>query len=172
MIEEFFTVGKLVNTHGIRGEVRVVSETDFPEDRYKKGSVLYLFHPAMKDPVPLTVMSARQHKNFYLLTFKDHPSIQHVEKYKGGLLKVKAEDRKPLSEGEFYFQDILGSEVFTEEGRRLGVVKEILQPGANDVWVVKQDKGKDILLPYIDDVVKQVDVNNKKITVHLLEGLV
>jgi 16S rRNA processing protein RimM len=169
---EFFTVGKLVNTHGIRGEVRVISETDFPEERYREGSVLYLFHPEMKKPVPLTIDSARVHKNFYLLTFKGHPYIQDVEKYKGGVLKVRAEDRDELPEGEFYFQDIIGCEVFTEEGERLGVVKEILQPGANDVWVVKPDKGKDILLPYIDEVIKQIDVANKRITVHLLEGLI
>jgi 16S rRNA processing protein RimM len=172
MKRDFFTVGKLVNTHGIRGEVRVVSETDFPEERYKKGSVLYLFHPAFPDAIPLTVASAREHKNVYLLTFKDHTSINDVEKYKGGLLKVRAEDRKPLPEGEFYFSDIIGCEVFTEEGERLGKIKEILQPGANDVWVVKPDKGKDILLPYIEPVVKEVNIAEKRVTVHLLEGLI
>lgn len=172
MSGEFFTVGKLVNTHGIQGEVRVVSETDFPEERYKEGNVLYLFHPAMKKPVPLTIATAREHKNFYLLTFKNHPYMQDVEKYKGGVLKIRAEDREELPEGEFYFQDIIGCEVFTEEGQHLGVIKEILQPGANDVWVVKPEKGKDILLPYIDQVVKQIDITNQRITVRLLEGLI
>ncbi|MBN6185856.1 ribosome maturation factor RimM [Aneurinibacillus sp. BA2021] len=169
---EFFTVGRLVNTHGINGEVRVISETDFPKERYKEGKTLYLFHPEMKRPVKLTIASVREHKNFYLLTFAGHPYIQDVEKYKGGVLKIRAEERGELPEGEFYFQDIIGCEVFTEEGERLGVIKEILQPGANDVWVVKPDKGKDILLPYIEPVVKQIDISAKKITVHLLEGLV
>ncbi|ERI09183.1 ribosome maturation factor RimM [Aneurinibacillus aneurinilyticus] len=172
MSGEFFTVGKLVNTHGIQGEVRVVSETDFPEERYKEGNVLYLFHPTMKKPVPLTIASVREHKNFHLLTFKNHPYMQDVEKYKGGVLKVRAEDRGELPEGEFYFQDIIGCEVFTQEGQRLGIIKEILQPGANDVWVVKPEKGKDILLPYIDEVIKHVDITNQRITVQLLEGLI
>ncbi|MFT9847884.1 ribosome maturation factor RimM [Aneurinibacillus sp. REN35] len=169
---DFFTVGRLVNTHGISGEVRVISETDFPEERYKEGNMLYLFHPEMKHPVKLTIASVREHKNFYLLTFMGHPYMQDVEKYKGGVLKIRAEDRSELPEGEFYFQDIIGCDVFTEEGERLGVIKEILQPGANDVWVVKPEKGKDILLPYIAPVVKQIDISAKRITVHLLEGLV
>lgn len=172
MVSEFYTVGKLVNTQGIRGEVRIISETDFPEERYKKGQVLYLFHPSLPTPKPLTVASARLHKNFYILSFEGITSINEVEKFKGGVLKVRAEDRGELDEGEFYFQDIIGCEVFTEEGERLGKIKEILQPGANDVWVVKPDKGRDILLPYIDDVVREINIAEKRVTVYLLPGLV
>lgn len=172
MVSEFYTVGKLVNTQGIRGEVRIISETDFPEERYRKGQVLYLFHPSFPTPKPLTIASARPHKNFYILSFEGITSINEVEKFKGGVLKVRAEDRGELDEGEFYFQDIIGCEVFTEEGERLGKIKEILQPGANDVWVVKPDKGRDILLPYIDDVVREINIAEKRITVYLLPGLV
>ena len=171
-MSEFYTVGKLVNTQGIRGEVRIISETDFPEERYRKGQELYLFHPSFPQPKPLTVASSRPHKNFYILSFEGITSINEVEKFKGGVLKVRAEDRGELEEGEFYFQDIIGCEVFTDEGERLGIVKEILQPGANDVWVVKPDKGRDILLPYIDPVVREINVADKRITVHLLPGLV
>ncbi|WP_027414573.1 ribosome maturation factor RimM [Aneurinibacillus terranovensis] len=167
----FYTVGKLVNTQGIRGEVRVISETDFPEKRYSAGQVLFLFHPELKEPLPLTVTGARQHKNFYILSFEGYTNIGEVEKFKGGVLKVAEENREPLPEGEFYFQDIIGCEVLTEEGQRLGIVTDILQPGANDVWVVKPNSGKDILIPYIEDVVKGIDVANKKVTIHVLPGL-
>lgn len=172
MVSDFYTVGKLVNTQGVRGEVRIISETDFPEERYRKGQVLYLFHPSFPQPKLLTVASSRSHKNFYILSFEGITSINEVEKFKGGVLKVGAEDRGELDEGEFYFQDIIGCEVFTDEGERLGVVKEILQPGANDVWVVKPDKGRDILLPYIEPVVREINVADKRITVHLLPGLI
>ncbi|WCK56836.1 ribosome maturation factor RimM [Aneurinibacillus sp. Ricciae_BoGa-3] len=167
----YYTVGKLVNTQGIRGEVRVVSETDFPEERYRKGQVLYLFHPTLKEPLPLTIEDARQHKNFYILSFKGYHNINDVEKFKGGILKISEADRGTLEEGEFYFHDILGCEIVTEEGELLGTVKEILQPGANDVWVVKRGKESDVLIPYIEDVVKQIDISNKRIVIHLLPGL-
>lgn len=168
---EFFTVGKLVNTHGLKGEVRVLSETDFPEERYKKGAILYLFLPNQKDPLPLTITSAKPFKDMYLLTFKGYDSINQVEKWKGGTLKITKEDRKPLPEGEFYFQDIIGCQVITEENEILGVITDILQPGANDVWVVKGTKGKEVLIPYIDDVVRKVDVKEKKIIIYLMPGL-
>ncbi|WP_047151626.1 ribosome maturation factor RimM [Aneurinibacillus tyrosinisolvens] len=172
MADSYFTVGRLVNTQGTKGEARVISETDFPEQRYKIGQTLYLFHPSAAEPIPLEIASSRQHKNFYLLTFKGVTSINEVEKYKGGILKVRGDEREPLEEGEFYFQDIIGCQVYTEEGEKLGLVEEILQPGANDVWVVKPEKGKDILIPYIEDVVKEINIAQKRIVVHLLPGLI
>lgn len=166
-----FTVGKIVNTHGIKGEVRVISHTDFPEERFAKGSKLLLVHPSHTQPVPLQISESRTHKNFYILQFKDHSSINDVEKYKGSLLKITEAELLDLDADEYYIHQIVGCEVFTEEGERIGTIKEVLRPGANDVWVVQRDKLKDLLLPYIDEVVKQVDVDQKKVTVHLMEGL-
>ena len=87
---EYLNVGKIVNTQGIKGEVRVISTTDFPEERYKKGEVLTLFQEG-KAPVELTVKSHRKHKNFDLLSFENHPSINDVEKYRDGILRVSKE---------------------------------------------------------------------------------
>jgi len=172
-MSKYLNVGKVVNTHGIRGEVRVISVTDFKVERYKVGNVLYFFATEQAWPVPLRVASHRTHKNFDLLTFENHPNVNDVEKYKGGMLKVKESDRtEELEENEYYYDQIIGCEVFTDEGVALGRVVEILSPGANDVWVVKpHQKGKDILLPYIADVVKEIDIAEKKVIVHILEGL-
>jgi len=170
-MERWLNVGKIVNTHGIRGEVRVISRTDFPEQRYRKGNRLYLFLPKESEPVPLTVKSWRVHKNFDLLRFEGYDSIQDVEKFKGGMLKIPESSLDELDEGEYYFFEIIGCSVYTMEGKEIGKVKEILTPGANDVWVVDGEGGEKIYIPYIGDVVKKVDVKDKKIWIEPMEGL-
>jgi 16S rRNA processing protein RimM len=170
-MDKYFNVGKIVNTHGIRGEVRVISRTDFPEERYKVGNTLFLFMPGSKDPIELVVKSHRTHKNFNLLTFEGYDNVNQVESMKGGILKVPESQRGELEEGEFYFQDIIGCNMVTTEGEEIGKVVEILTPGANDVWVVKGSKGKEVLIPYIEDIVKKVDINGKTIVIEPMEGL-
>jgi 16S rRNA processing protein RimM len=167
----WFNVGKIVNTHGIRGEVRVISRTDFADQRYKVGNNLYLFMEEGKEPIELKVASHRNHKNFDLLTFEGYTNVNQVEKYKGGILKVPETQLTPLDENEFYFHEIIGCEVFTIEGENLGKIKEVLTPGANDVWVIKGKGSKEILIPYIEQVVKQVDIENKKVLIEPMEGL-
>ncbi|MFT8871386.1 MAG: ribosome maturation factor RimM [Sporolactobacillus sp.] len=167
----WYFVGKLVNTRGIKGEVKVVSETDFPEQRFAEGAVLYVRQRDDGRYLPLTVAGHAVHKPFDCLFFEGYDSIEAVEAFKGCDLFVPEEQLEPLNEGEFYYHEVIGAEVYTEEGRRLGMIKEILSPGANDVWVVKTS-GKDVLLPYIADVVKAVDLAKRRITVHLIPGLI
>jgi 16S rRNA processing protein RimM len=122
--------------------------------------------------IPVTIEAHRKHKQFDLLTFEDYGNINDVEPFKGHLLKVPKEQQVSLEEGEFFYHDIIGCSVFTVDGEELGKVKEILSPGANDVWVVKRKGfGSDILIPYIPSVVKTVDIDTKKITIEPLEGL-
>ncbi|WP_134700351.1 ribosome maturation factor RimM [Ammoniphilus sp. YIM 78166] len=168
----YYEVGKVVNTHGIKGELKIHSVTDFPEERYRKGSKLFLFHDNLPQPLTVTVETARLQKNTYIVKFKEYADINQVEKYKGGSLKVPEDERIPLEEDEFYYDDIIGCEVWTDEGELLGSVKEIITTGANDVWVVKMQNGKDVLLPYIEDCILEVDVPNRKITAHVMEGLI
>jgi len=170
-LTEYLNVGKIVNTQGIKGEVRVISTTDFPEERYKKGAVLTLFQEK-KAPIELTVKSHRKHKNFDIVSFEGHPSINDVEKYRDGILRVSKENTVELEENEFYYHEIIGATVIDEDGTELGKIKEILSPGANDVWVVQRQKKKDILLPYIDSVVKEVDTKNGIVRVEIPEGLI
>lgn len=170
---DYLNVGKIVNTQGIKGEVRVISKTDFSEERYQVGNELVLFQEN-KEPISLVIKSYRKHKNFDLLSFEGHPNINDVEKYRDGILKISKEDVGELEENAFYYHEIIGLEVFDEEDKSLGTIKEILSPGANDVWVIGQNqKGKkDILIPYIESVVKQVDVENGRVDVEIPEGLI
>ncbi|GCD83374.1 ribosome maturation factor RimM [Parageobacillus thermoglucosidasius] len=170
-MEKWFNVGKIVNTHGIRGEVRVISRTDFPEERYKKGNTLYIFMEKSQEPIEVIVKSHRVHKSFDLLSFEGYDNINLVEKFKGAMLKVPESQLGELNEGEYYFHEIIGCTVVTEEGETVGTVSEILTPGANDVWVVKRNNGKEALIPYIEDIVKNVDVEAKIITIRPMEGL-
>lgn len=167
---KYYLVGKLVNTQGLKGEVRVVSTTDFPDMRFKKGKTLLLFHPTLSQPLEVKIATRRQHKEFELLTFEGFNSIEEVEKLKGGDLKVSGDALIPNAEDEFYIHQLIGCQVVTDAGEELGTLVEVLQPGANDVWVVKGKRGE-ILLPYIDDCIKQVDIESKRIVCHLMEGL-
>jgi len=170
MSEKLFTVGKVVNTHGIRGELKIVPETDFAEERFRTGNTLVIVD-AQNKPTPVTVQAARLHKNMYILKFQQFDNINDVEKFKGSLLKIEEKYQRPLEDGEYYHHQILGCTVVDEDGKELGPIKEILTPGANDVWVVGLPKGKQLLLPVIDDVVLDVNVTDKLIRVHVLEGL-
>ena len=169
-MENYLAVGKIVNTQGLKGEVRVISVTDFVNERYKKGALLTIFQDG-KETVEVTVKSHRKHKNFDLLTFENHPRIEDVEIYKGSELKVSKEHIHELEGEDYYYHQIIGLSVVTDEGEELGEIKEILSPGANDVWVVKGKAKKDILLPYIDDVVKEVNLEEGRVVVSIMEGL-
>ncbi|MFC4076415.1 ribosome maturation factor RimM [Salinithrix halophila] len=167
---DWLTVGHIAGTHGIRGEVRVVSRTDFPEVRFAPGTELMLSHPRLEGMVPLTVESFRPHKQGFLVKFREWADINEAEGYKSGTLMV--ERSKAVDEDEaYYLFEIIGCEAVTTEGEKLGAIVDILQPGANDVWVVRRPGGKDLLLPYIDDVVKDVDVEGKRVVIQWMEGL-
>lgn len=173
MGERFFTVGKIVNTHGIKGELKILPQTDFPDIRFAKGAKLHLSLSDHPDMIPLTIVSSRLHKNVYIIQFSGFSNINEVEKYKNGILKVSETERIELEKDEYYYHEIIGCEVISDEGEELGLITEILAPGANDVWVITPPKGqgKPILIPIIDDVLLDVDVHNKIVKIHLLEGI-
>ncbi|MGY3816511.1 ribosome maturation factor RimM [Gemella taiwanensis] len=164
-------VGKIVNTHSLKGEVKVISSTDFEEQRFEKGTELLITrgNQVVKE---VTVESYRTHKNNLLVKFVGIDSIEEAEKLKNLQIKIDSENIGELEENEFYFHEIIGCEVFDENGKSLGEISEILTPGANDVWVIKSQNGKEILIPYIEDVVKKIDVENKKIDIEVMEGLI
>lgn len=166
----YLNVGKIVNTHGIKGEIRVQSITENPEERYKPGSELVI-EINNNERIPVTVKSHRVHKNFDLLTFENYPSINDVEKFKTKMLQINEELLPELEEGVYYESEIIGLIVLNETGQKIGKLKEILFLPANDVWVVKRPGKKDLLLPYIESVVLDVNTDSKEITVHVLEGL-
>ncbi|SDW00625.1 16S rRNA processing protein RimM [Marininema mesophilum] len=167
---DWLTVGHIAGTHGVRGEVRVVSRTDYPELRFVPKAKLMLSHPQLKENLVLTVESVRTHQKWYLIRFQEWPDLTAAEPFKGGTLMVDRSQGVEEEDG-FYHFEIIGCEVVTTEGEYLGTITNILQPGANDVWVVRSPKGKELLIPYIDDVVKDVDVTTKRVTIQWMEGL-
>ncbi|WP_054029007.1 ribosome maturation factor RimM [Bacillus sp. FJAT-28004] len=174
MNEKWFTVGKVVNTHGIRGELKILSQTDFADVRFAAGNKLLMVNEESGASLEVKVISSRANKNVYILKLEGFTDINVVEKYKGWVLKISSDQQLELEEGEYYYHEIIGCRVVTEEGEELGTISEILSPGANDVWVVDRPKGsgKQLLLPVIDDVLVNVDTKEKIVTVHLMEGLI
>ena len=164
-------VGKIVNTHSLKGEVKVISSTDFEEERFKKGSKLLITrgNQLIREVI---VESYRNHKNFLLVKFEGIDSVEEAEKLKNLQIKIDSDEVGELEENEFYFHQIIGCQVFDENDRNLGEIIDILTPGANDVWVIKGEEGKEILIPYIEDVVKQIDITNKKVNIEVMEGLI
>ncbi|PTM59083.1 ribosome maturation factor RimM [Desmospora activa] len=168
----WLVVGHIAGTHGIRGEVRVISRTDFPEVRFAPGARLLLSHDSREGMQSLTVERSRPHKKGYILQFREWTDINQAELYKGSTLVVDPDEAVDSGDEEFYFHEILGCEVFTTDGERVGTITDILQPGANDVWVVQPGPGeREWLIPYIDDVVRSVDVSAKHVVIHWMEGL-
>ena len=166
----YFNVGKIVNTHGLQGEMRVLSVTDFAEERFKKGNRLALFDKKDQFVMDVEIASHRKVKNFDIIKFKGMYHINDIEKFRDFSLKVAEEDLSDLEDGEFYYHEIIGLEVY-ENDVLLGTIKEILQPGANDVWVVKRKGKRDLLLPYIPPVVLGIDIEQGRVDVEIPEGL-
>ena len=135
---DWLTVGIIVKPQGLKGEVRVKSRTDFPETRFAPDSQLTLFHDSFSSPRRVTVERYRPHKGIFVVKFRELNAFEEVEPLCGATLKIAREDIHALDEHEYYFYEIIGCEVFTTEGERLGTIDDILQPGANDVWVVKR----------------------------------
>ncbi|EJE98214.1 ribosome maturation factor RimM [Liquorilactobacillus mali] len=165
----FYEVGQIINTHGIHGEVKVKIITDFPDERFKKGKMLYLLLPDRE--LVLKIMAVRKVKQFYLLTFENYQDINLVEKFKGLKLAVKEEQQQKLADNNFYHHEIIGLKVFDEENNEIGEISEVMSLGANDVWSVKRVGKKDLLLPAIHDVIKKVDIANGSIIADVLDGL-
>ena len=166
----YFNVGKIVNTQGLQGEMRILSVTDFAEERFKKGNKLALFDKKDQFVMDVEIASHRKAKNFDIIKFKGMYHINDIEKFRDFSLKVAEEDLSDLEDGEFYYHEIIGLEVY-ENDVLLGTIKEILQPGANDVWVVKRKGKRDLLLPYIPPVVLGIDIEQGRGDVEIPEGL-
>ena len=166
----YYQVGKIINTHGIRGEVRVLSTSDFTDERFKPGNALYLFDKGalVKEVV---VKTHRKHKQFDLLSFEKLEDINLIEGFKGFDIKISEDQQQDLEDGSYYYHQIIGLDAVTLDGEKIGKISEILAPGANDVWVVNRKGKKELLLPVIDDVIKKVDLEQGLVVVDLLEGL-
>ena len=163
----FLAVGKVRRPHGVAGDVLVEVYTDFPE-RLQPKAVIY----AGEAHVPLTIQRQRLHNDGILLAFDGFTTPEQVGRFRNQILYIEVDDAKELPEGEFYYHELLGLSVISETGESLGKVTEIMQTGANDVYVVTSESGQEILLPAIAQVILEVDIESKQMKVHLLPGLV
>lgn len=167
-MNQMFTIGKIVNTHGVKGEIKVMPMTDDPT-RFEKLKTVYLVN---KTTASYPIETVRYHKGCVLLKLKGIEDMNAAERLKGSEIKIERKDSLPLGKDEYYRADLYDLEVYTEEKRFLGKLVDILETGSNDVYVLrKADRPKDLLIPAIKQVIKDVDIPNKTMTVHLLEGL-
>lgn len=162
-----FEIGKIVNTQGIKGVVRVIPMTD-DITRFELLNKVYVCDK--KEDI-YEIENVSYHKQFVLLKFKGIDDMTQAELHlKNKMLKIDDSEALPLDEDEYYIRDLVGCEVLTNEGENLGAIKDILFTGANDVYVVDYN-GKDILIPATKNCVQSIDIENKKIIIELLNGL-
>ena len=165
----YFEIGKIVNTQGIKGDVRVVPMTDDKTRFELLESVLVRINETKLLEIPIE--RVWYHKNFVMLKLQGVDDINAADQLRGGVIVVSPELALPLDDGEYYLRDLLDMKIVTTDGEELGIITEVLQTGANDVFVVKKEGCKDLLIPHIKKCVISVDVAGKTMLVKLLEGL-
>ena len=162
-------IGQIVNTFGIKGMVKVKPFTDDIR-RFDKLKTVYVEKNG--NQTEYEIEQVKYHKDMVLIKFKGIDKIEQAELLRNSYLTISRDSVEELEEGRYYIVDLLESEVYTDEQILLGILKDIFNTGSNDIYVVKNKQGKEILLPAIPDVIKEIDVENKKIIVHLLPGLI
>ena len=161
-------VGAVTSTHGLAGEVKVFPTTDDPK-RFKKLKQVLL--DTGKDMLPLGVEHVKFFKNMVILKFKGYDRIEDIMGFKGKNLYVTRENAVRLKKDEYFIADLIGMKVYTEDEAYLGELTEVITTGANDVYTVRMENGKDVLIPAIGQCILNVDVEHETMQVHLLEGL-
>ncbi|MBL8078546.1 MAG: 16S rRNA processing protein RimM [Anaerolineales bacterium] len=163
----YLAIGYLRRPHGVSGEIIMDLHTDFP-DRIKSGRKIYIGdkHEAV------TFDTVREHSNSLLISFRGYDTPEAVGRFRNQWVYVKAKEVPPLPEGQHYQYEFIDLEVVDDHGNALGKIAEILETGANDVYVVRDETGKEILLPAIPSVILEVDMESRKMKVHLLAGLI
>jgi 16S rRNA processing protein RimM len=163
-------IGRVLRPHGVQGELRVEIITDYPE-RLTQHAHFYLAHPSSPEKVRrYLVEELRQHREMLLLKLDGCDDRGGAEALRDMLVQIPVEEAVPLEEGEYYHFQLVGVRVETESGEWLGQVVEVLETGANDVYVVRGPRGE-VLLPAIRDVVRELDLESQRMVVHLLPGM-
>ncbi|MCI8708561.1 MAG: 16S rRNA processing protein RimM [Dorea sp.] len=168
-MEEMLKVGVIASTHGVRGEVKVFPTTDDPA-RFKGLKEVML--DAGKETIPLEIENVKFFKQFVILKFKGIDNINDIERYRKCPLMVTRENAVALGEGEYFVADMIGMEIVTEDGERFGTLKDVLRTGANDVYVIESAKHGEVLIPAIKECVLNVDIEERRMRIHLMDGLI
>lgn len=167
-MEKYFEIGQIVNTSGLKGVVKVKPFTD---DITKFNTLKTIYIEIKSELKSFEIEKVYFNKNMVFLKLKGIDTVERAENYRNYYIKIERTDDS-LEENSYYIVDIEGCSVYTEKNEFLGKITEVFSTGSNDVYVVKAEDGREILLPAIKDVIKDVDIKNKKIIVHLLEGLI
>ena len=167
--ENYLQVGVITSTHGIKGEVKVFPTTDDPA---RFSFLKHVILDTGKEQIPLEIEGVKYFKQFVILKFKGIDNINDIEKYRKMPLLVTREEAVELEEDEYFMADIIGMKVYTDDGSDFGTVKDIMETGANDVYVIDTDAHGEVLIPAIKECVLDVDTEENKMTIHLMNGLV
>lgn len=167
-MEELLQVGVISSTHGLKGEVKVFPTTD-DADRFKDLQCVIL--DSDKEQKVLEIQGVKFFKQFVILKFKEFNDINEVEKYKGKGLFVTRDQAVPLGEDEYFVADLIGLDVYLEDGTEFGNLTDVMETGANDVYVIKTQQSQEVLVPAIHDCILEVNLKERKMTIHLLDGL-
>ncbi len=162
----YLVVGKLHRPHGVHGEMILEVLTDFPE-RLHEGVTLYVG----EKQAPMRLVKVRQHNKGLLVSFQGCSTPEAAGELRNQFVHVPAADRPPLPEGDYYHHQIIGLHVLSDQGEPLGIVSEILETGANDVFVIRPKNGPEILVPDTDEVILRIDLMKGEMVIHLLPGL-
>ena len=168
-MEDMLQVGVITQTHGVRGEVKVFPTTD-DVNRFKKLKQVIL--DTGKETMPLEIQSVKFFKQFVILKFKGIDNINDIEKYKRCSLYVTREHAVPLEEDEYFIADMIGMEVCTENGNIFGTLKDVIETGANDVYVIESAEHGEVLVPAIKECIRSVDIEKGQMMIHLMDGLI
>lgn len=169
MKQEYFEIGQIVNTFGIKGLVKVKPFTDDLERFEELKSVFVVKN---KELVEMKIEEVKYHKNLILIKFKGIEDMNMAENLKGCYIKINRKDARTLPEDTYFIADLIGAEVYDDNGNLLGRVDDIYNNKVHDIYVIKDDLGKQILLPSTKEVIKDIDIDNDKIIVHLINGLI
>ena len=167
-MQKLLEIGQIVNSYGIKGFLKVVPYTD---DITRFDSLKTIYIEKNKKLEEMQIEEVRYHNNLVLLKLKGIDDINDTLEYKNCYIKIDRKDAVELPKNSYFIVDLIGLEVYTEEGTLIGTLVDVFPTGSNDVYVVKDELGKQILLPAIGDVIKDVQLENKKMVVHLIEGL-
>ena len=168
-MEDLLKVGVITTTHGVRGEVKVYPTTDEPE-RFL--DLEYVLLDTGKELRRLDIKNVRFFKNLVILKFDGIDNINDIEKYKGRDLWIPREEAQELDEDEYYIADLLGMKVLLEDGSEFGTLKNVMETGANDVYIVDSVEHGEVLLPAIKECILDVEVEKNVMTIHLMKGLI
>lgn len=167
-MEDMLRVGVISSTHGVRGEVKVFPTTD-DVNRFKKLKTVIL--DIAPEPVTLHIENVKFFKKMAILKFREFNNINEIEKYKGKDLLIRRDQAVELGPDENFIADLIGLRIVTDEGEDFGVLKDVLQTGANDVYVIQGKDEKEYLFPAIKQCILKVDLESQTVTVHIMDGL-